>query len=77
MLRIVPEETEINTPCPTASFQRLTQRQDDVVSTHLKTEEYIFNETLHFTLTETLRLCLLSYTALRFIYWCLWCLLVY
>ena len=71
LLRIVPEETEINTPCPTASFQRLTQRQDDVVSTHLKTEEYIFNETLRFTLTETLRLCLLSYDALRFIYWCL------
>ena len=39
VLRIVLEETEINTPCPTASFQRLTQRQDDVVSTHLKTEE--------------------------------------
>ena len=71
MLRIVPEETEINSPCPTASFQRLTQRQDDVVSTHLKTEEYIFNETLRFTLTETLHLCLLSYAALRFIYWCL------
>ena len=71
VLRIVLEETEINTPCPTASFQRLTQRQDDVVSTHLKTEEYMFNETLRFTLTETLLLCLLSYDALRFIYWCL------
>ena len=50
MLRIVPEETEINIPCPTASFQRLTQRQNGVVSTHLKTEEYMFNETLRFTL---------------------------
>ena len=79
MLRIAPEETEINSPCPTASFQRLTQRLDEVVSTHLKTEECIFNETLRFILTETLRfiltetlrLCLLSYDALRFIYWCL------
>ena len=71
MLRIAPEETEINSPCPTASFQRLTQRLDDVVSTHLKTEECIFNEMLRFILTETLRLCLLSYDALRFIYWCL------
>ena len=65
VLRIVLEETEINTPCPTASFQRLTQRQDDVVSTHLKTEEYIFNETLRFTLTETLRLYLLSAHMMR------------
>ena len=68
MLRIAPEETEINSPCPTASFQRLTQRLDDVVSTHLKTEECIFNETMRFILTETLHLCLLSYDALRFIY---------
>ena len=50
LLRIVPEETEINIPCPTTSFQRLTQSQDDVISTHLKTEEYMFNETLRFTL---------------------------
>ena len=67
LLRIVPEETEINIPCPTASFQQLTQRQDDVVSTHMKTEDYIFNETLRFTLTEALCLYLLSYDALRFI----------
>ena len=84
MLRIAPKETEINSPCSTASFQRLTQRLDDVVSTHLKTEECIFNETMPFILThlkteecifnETMRfiltetLCLLSYDALRFIY---------
>ena len=52
LLRIVPEETEINIPCPTASFQRLTQSQDDVVSTHLKTEECIVNETMRFILTH-------------------------
>ena len=34
----------------------------------MKTCEYIFNETLHFTLTETLRLCICyySYDVLRF-----------
>ena len=64
MLRIVPKETEINIPCPTASFQRLTQSQDDVVSTHLKTKEYMFNETMHFTFTEMQRLYQLSHDAL-------------
>ena len=64
LLRIVPEETEINIPCPTTSFQRLTQSQDDVISTHLKTEEYMFNETMRFTFTETQRLYQLSHDAL-------------
>ena len=64
LLRIVPEETEINIPCPTASFQRLTQSQDDVVSTHLKTKEYMFNETMRFTFIETQRLYQLSHDAL-------------
>ena len=63
-MRIVSEETEINISCPTASFQWLTQRQDGVVSTQLKTEEYMFNETLRFTLTETQRLYQLSHDAL-------------
>ena len=60
----VPEEIEINIPCPTASFQRLTQSQDDVVSTHLKTKEYMFNETMRFTFIETQRLYQLSHDAL-------------
>ena len=64
LLRIVPEEIEINIPCPMASFQRLTQSQDDIVSTHLKTEEYMFNETMRFTFTETQRLYQLSHDAL-------------